>query len=102
MAGSTVSLTYRGKQEIATMSLGDLPDLEETQSGKDLIAIGKKRGMAESILLLWAHQHGFVPDTIRQGIQPLELQPLEELLPFICRRMSLEQPDAWLAARAAS
>ena len=32
------------KKEIETMLLGELPDLEETASGKDLIRIGEQRG----------------------------------------------------------
>ena len=35
--------THMSKQEIEAMFVGELPDLEETQSGKDLIAIGEKR-----------------------------------------------------------
>lgn len=33
----------KGKQEIEKMLLGDLPDLRETQSGKDLMPIGPLR-----------------------------------------------------------
>ena len=33
-----------GKQEIETMLLGQLPDLRDTQAGKDLIAIGIEKG----------------------------------------------------------
>ncbi len=35
----------RGKTEIETMLIGELPDLRETQSGKDLIAIGVRQGI---------------------------------------------------------
>ena len=37
-------LKTRGKKEIEAMLLGELPNLEETQSGKDLIRIGEIRG----------------------------------------------------------
>jgi len=33
-----------GKQEIENVLLGELPDLRDTQSGKDLIAIGNWKG----------------------------------------------------------
>ena len=34
-----------GKEEIETMLLGQLPDLSDTQAGKDLIAIGIEKGI---------------------------------------------------------
>jgi hypothetical protein len=34
----------RTKQEIEAILVGEIPDLEESQSGKDLIAIGEQRG----------------------------------------------------------
>jgi len=34
-----------GKKEIEQMLLGKLPDLRETQAGKDLIAIGLEQGI---------------------------------------------------------
>ena len=37
-------LGHKGKKEIEIMLLGELPALEETQSGKDLIRIGEERG----------------------------------------------------------
>ena len=37
-------LSHKGKKEIEEMMLGQLPDLRDTQSGKDLIAIGKREG----------------------------------------------------------
>jgi len=39
----------RGKQEIEKMLLGKLPDLRETQAGKDLIAIGIEEGIEKGI-----------------------------------------------------
>ena len=40
-------LSHKGKKEIEEMMLGQLPDLRDTQSGKDLIAIGKLEGKFE-------------------------------------------------------
>lgn len=39
----------KGKQEIEEMLMGQLTDLRETQSGKDLIAIGIQEGIKEGI-----------------------------------------------------
>ena len=39
----------RGKQDIEKMLLGELPDLRETQAGKDLIAIGVEVGIESGI-----------------------------------------------------
>lgn len=39
----------RGKMEIENMLLGEMPDLRDTQSGKDLIAIGVREGMEKGI-----------------------------------------------------
>jgi hypothetical protein len=39
----------RGKQEIENMILGKLPDLRDTQSGRDLIAIGVEQGIEQGI-----------------------------------------------------
>ena len=43
-------LSHKGKKEIEEMMLGQLPDLRDTQSGKDLIAIGKLEGKREGKL----------------------------------------------------
>ena len=40
-------LKHKGKKEIEKMFAEELPDLEETQSGKDLIQIGVERGKTE-------------------------------------------------------
>jgi len=38
-------LSHKNKKEIEIMLLGELPGLEETQSGRDLIRIGEERGI---------------------------------------------------------
>jgi hypothetical protein len=38
-------LSHKNKKEIEIMLLGELPELEETQSGRDLIRIGEERGI---------------------------------------------------------
>lgn len=51
------------------MLVGQLPDLRETQPGKDLIAIGRAEGKAEWLLRLLEIRFGEVPGTLREGIQ---------------------------------
>jgi hypothetical protein len=53
------------------MLVGQLPDLRETQSGKDLIAIGKAEGKAEGLLRLLEIRFGEVPAALREGIQKI-------------------------------
>ena len=54
------------------MLVGQLPDLRETQSGKDLIAIGKAEGKAEGLLRLLEIRFGEVPSTLRNEIQRID------------------------------
>jgi hypothetical protein len=94
--------THMSKQEIETMFVGELPDLEETQSGKDLIAIGEKRGeargIAEAIVLFLEARHGSVPEALQRRLGTLPLPRLQELLRQVSQGLGLEQVEAWLAA----
>jgi hypothetical protein len=65
-----------GKQEIETMLLGQLPDLRDTQAGKDLIAIGIETGIEKGI------EKGAFIGTIRtcQSVLGLELSNETALL----------------------
>jgi predicted transposase YdaD len=69
-------LSHKGKREIEEMLVGQLPDLRETQSGKDLIAIGraegKAEGKAEGLLRLLEIRFGEVPAALREGIQKID------------------------------
>lgn len=99
------------KKEIETMFMGDLPDLEETRSGKDLIEIGEKRGeargeargevrgLAAAIVMFLETQQGPLPEAIRQGLRALQLPQLQELLPQVYRGLTLDQLEAWLTAQ---
>lgn len=70
----------KGKQEIEQMLIGALPDLTETQSGKDLIEIGVEKGKAEgkaegeakgkreSLLLFLEFRFQNVPKTLREAV----------------------------------
>ena len=70
----------KGKQEIEEMLGGALPDLTETQSGKDLIQIGVKKGKAEgkaegkheSLLLILEFRFKDVPETVRQALAGID------------------------------
>jgi predicted transposase YdaD len=44
----------KSKEEIETMFLGELPDLRDTRSGQDLIAIGREEGREEGLVALRA------------------------------------------------
>ena len=51
-------LQHKGKKEIEAMLLGELTDLRETQSGKDLIKIGKQEGKIEDLTRLLERKFG--------------------------------------------
>lgn len=71
----------KGKQEIEEMLIGALPDLRETQSGKDLIQIGrvegkiegkeqgKIEGKIEGLLLVLTSRFGEVPPELKEQIR---------------------------------
>ena len=62
------------------MFLGELPDLRETRSGKDLIAIGVKEGKLEGerkakledLIRILEVKFGSVTDDVRTKIQEVE------------------------------
>ena len=79
-------LKHKSKREIEMVLLGELPELEETQSGKDLIRIGEERGelrgelrgeqrgelrgLQKAILVSLKARYGMVPATM-PGQDPL-------------------------------
>jgi len=78
----------KGKQEIEEMLVGALPDLTETQSGKDLIQIGIEKGEArgeargeakgeakgklESLLLILEFRFRDVPEPVSQAVTAIQ------------------------------
>jgi predicted transposase YdaD len=77
----------RGKQEIEKMLLGKLPDLRETQAGKDLIAIGIEEGIEKgieegiekgSLIGIIITCQSFLGDK-QSSVSDLEKKPTEEL-----------------------
>ncbi|HRA87608.1 MAG TPA: hypothetical protein PK992_06060, partial [Planctomycetaceae bacterium] len=82
----------KGKKEIEEMLVGALPDLTETQSGRDLIQIGVEKGKAqgkaegkaegkvegvvegkrESLLLILGIRFGAIPAKASKAISAIE------------------------------
>jgi hypothetical protein len=93
-------LKHKGKKEIEMMLLGELPDLEETQSGKDLIQIGEARGeargLAKAILTYLAARHDSIPDELEQQIRSLQVEQAEQVLQYVLRCESLDELAQWL------
>jgi predicted transposase YdaD len=114
----------KSKQEIEAMFVGELPELEETQSGKDLIAIGERRGVErgkregkregkkegkeegrkegkiESILVYLEAKHETLPQDLRQAISELSSAKASRLLAHLPRCETLGDVEAWLEANA--
>lgn len=76
--------SHKGKREIEEMLVGQLPDLRETQSGKDLIAIGKvegkAEGKAEGLVMMLEIRFGQIPDSLREAIRKIESEKLIDSL----------------------
>lgn len=79
------------------MLLGELPDLEETASGKDLIRIGEKRAWEKAILAFLATRHGTVPAAIQEKIGKLSPAEAERMMQFLAQCQSLDEVTQWLA-----
>ncbi len=96
-------LKYKDRKEIEAMLLGELPDLEETQLGKDLIRIGEQRGLQtgleqglekgleKAIRAFVAARFGAVPAAIEAKILSLSVAEAEGLIPFLPHCQSLEE-----------
>jgi predicted transposase YdaD len=102
----------KNKKEIEAMLIGELPELEETQSGKDLIAIGEKRGeergkregkeegkregTMETILLFLENRHGPVSKELRKTVAMLSPKKASRLIAHLAQCESLAEVQAWL------
>jgi hypothetical protein len=93
-------LKHLGKKEIEMILLGELPELEETQSGKDLIRIGEARGetrgLAKAVLLQLSVRHGAIPDEMERQIRSLSAEQAERLLQFVLQCETLAEVTQWL------
>ena len=88
------------KKEIETMLLGELPDLEETASGKDLIRMvsrAEKRAWEEAILAFLATRHGTLPAAIQEKIARLTAADAKRMMQFLAQCQSLDEVTQWLA-----
>ena len=100
-------LKHKGKKEIEMMLLGELPELEETQSAKDLIRIGEQRGeqrgvqrgLEKAILVYLRARHGAVPVTLQEQIHTLTTDEAERLLEYLPGCQTLDELGQWLASR---
>ncbi|MDA1014554.1 MAG: DUF2887 domain-containing protein [Planctomycetota bacterium] len=92
------------KQEIETMLIGELPDLEETQSGKDLIAIGEKRGekrgrqagLVRALTLLLKSRSEDVDETLLSSIQQLDAADADRLMAHLLTNHAPNAARDWL------
>ena len=73
--------------------IGELPDLEDTASGKDLIRIGLER----AILSFLAARFGTVPAPIPAEIAKLTPSQAERLIQFLAQCQSFDEVARWLA-----
>jgi hypothetical protein len=83
------------------MLFGELPELDETVAGKELIRIGeqrgKKLGMERAILAFLAARHGTVPQAIQEKVTKLTPADLERMAHFLAECQSLDEVSQWLA-----
>ena len=101
----------KGKQEIEEMLVGALPDLTETQSGKDLIEIGVTKGEAkgeakgkrESLLLFLEFRFKDVPQNVREALAAIgSADQLEALTRHALQVESLDDFDVTIGAPEAT
>ena len=89
------------RKEIEMMLLGELPELEKTVAGKELIQIGEqrgeKRGLEEGLLAFLAARHGTVPAAIQEQIAKLTPAEAKRMMQFLARCQSLDEVTQWLA-----
>ena len=86
------------KKEIEMMLLGELPELEETVAGKELIQIGEQRGEKRlGILAFLATRHGTVPAAIQEKIAKLTPAEAKRMMQFLAQCQSLDEVTQWLA-----
>jgi len=100
------------KEEIEAMFLTELPDLAETQSGKDLIAIGEERGetkgkregkregKSDALERFLRAKHGELPTELRAAIGKLTITKLNRLLADLHQCNTLDDVTAWIDQHA--
>ena len=82
------------------MLLGELPDLEDTQLGKDLIQIGEARGEArgldQAVVLFLQARFGQLSKVMRTQIERLSSDEAKELIAQIPSWDKLQDVKDWL------
>ena len=99
----------KSKKEIETMLLlSELPDIRDTQTGRDLIAIGKLEGAAEgevrgearglekAIVLIVKDRFRIVPKELEERLPKMPLRSKQQLLRFVTRAESVADIEKWL------
>ncbi len=98
----------KGKREIEIMLLGELPELEETQSGKDLIRIGEERGekrgekrgadqqLDRIVLSVTKTKFGVMPMPLQARLLALPRKTKEQLLNFVVTCETFPKLKNWL------
>jgi len=113
------------RKEIEMLIISELPDLEDTTAGKELIRIGEKRGekrgeqrgkkegkkegkqlgkqegVVEAILIFLQARHGRLRTALRERVQALDLEHAKQLLPLIAKWETLEPLYEWLDQNSA-
>jgi hypothetical protein len=94
-------LPKRTRQEIEKMLVGELPELVETRTGRDLVKIGEERGRAEglakAVVIVLEGKRGRLTKGLQQRIRKLTNDQLCQLLSAADAWESLDPLDAWLA-----
>jgi len=88
-------LRDKDKEEIEKMLLGELPDLRDTASGRDLINIGRREGRHEGIrdvlLSIIEERFGVVPKELKERIDHTEsIDTLKRLVQQVVKIESLD------------
>jgi len=85
----------KGKAEIEKMLVGQLPDLRDTQSGKDLIAIGVKEGIEkgkrQSLVQVLESRFGPIDSALNEKVEAIK--GAELLDKFFRRALSIHSLD---------
>ncbi len=89
-----------GKKDMEMILLSELPELEETQCGKDLIQIGEARGeargLAKAIVRCLTTRFGSIPGEMEQQIRSLSAEQAERLLQFVLKCETVAEAAQWL------
>ena len=79
---------------------GELPELEETQCGKDLIQIGEARGeargLANALVRVMTIRFGSIPSEMEAKIRSLSAEQAERLLQYALECETLAEVTQWL------